>query len=84
MSFIRRNLFFFFFLLPLAAPASVVETLPPMREQHAIRQEWVRERLVAEWNGQPVSMMQEEDAAIAADGTISFVLPRQARLHLVK
>lgn len=39
---------------------------------------------VPEWGGQPVSMMQEEDAAIAADGTISFVLPRQTKLHLVR
>src|SRR5512141_349649 len=39
---------------------------------------------VAEWDGQPVSMMQEEDAALAGDGTIAFVLPRQTRLHLVK
>ena len=39
---------------------------------------------VPEWGGQPVSMMQEEDAAIAADGTISWVLPRQTKLHLVR
>ena len=50
MSFIRRNLFFsfsffVFLFLPLHAPAATVETLPPMREQNAIRQAWVTERL---------------------------------------
>ena len=39
---------------------------------------------VPEWGGQPVSMMQEEDAAVAEDGAVSFVLPRQTRLHLVR
>jgi Xaa-Pro aminopeptidase len=39
---------------------------------------------VPEWGGQPVSMMQEEDAALAEDGTISWILPRQTRLHLVR
>jgi hypothetical protein len=29
-------------------------------------------------------MMQEEDAAVGEDGTISWVLPRQTRLHLVR
>ena len=39
---------------------------------------------VPEWGGQPVSMMQEEDAAIADDGTIAWVLPRQTKFHLVR
>jgi Xaa-Pro aminopeptidase len=39
---------------------------------------------VAEWNGQPVRMAQEEDAIIGADGTIRWALRRQDRLFLVK
>ena len=39
---------------------------------------------VAEWNGQPVRMAQEEDAIIGADGSIRWALRRQERLLLVK
>ena len=39
---------------------------------------------VAEWNGQPVRMAQEEDAVIGADGKIRWALRRQDKLFLVR
>lgn len=39
---------------------------------------------VPEWDGQLVRSMQEEDAAIDADGTIAWVLRRQTAFHLVR
>ena len=39
---------------------------------------------VPEWNGQPVRMALEEDAALDADGTRRWVLARQERFHLVR
>ncbi len=39
---------------------------------------------VAEWGGQELFVGQEEDAAIDAEGKISWVLPRQTKYHLVK
>ena len=39
---------------------------------------------VAEWDGQPVRMAQEEDAIIGADGRIRWALRRQDRLFLIK
>jgi len=39
---------------------------------------------VPEWNGQRVRSAQEEDALLAEDGTISWVLGRQTRYHLVR
>lgn len=39
---------------------------------------------VAEWNGQPVRMAQEEDAIIGADGQIRWALRRQDTLFLIK
>src|SRR5579862_6945921 len=39
---------------------------------------------VAEWNGQPVRMAQEEDAVIGADGTIRWALRRQDKLFLIR
>ena len=39
---------------------------------------------VAEWDGQPVRMAQEEDAIVGADGQIRWALRRQDRLFLVK
>jgi Xaa-Pro aminopeptidase len=39
---------------------------------------------VPEWNGQPLRSAQEEDAVLNADGTISWVLERQTRYHLVR
>jgi Xaa-Pro aminopeptidase len=39
---------------------------------------------VPEWNGQKVRSAQEEDATLAEDGTISWVLDRQTRYHLVR
>lgn len=39
---------------------------------------------VAEWGGQRVRSAQEEDAALDADGKISWVLERQTRYHLVR
>jgi Xaa-Pro aminopeptidase len=39
---------------------------------------------VAEWNGQPVRMAQEEDAVIGADGKIRWALRRQDKLFLIK
>ena len=37
-----------------------------------------------EWNGQEVRSAQEEDAVVAEDGTVSWVLERQTRYHLVR
>jgi Xaa-Pro aminopeptidase len=39
---------------------------------------------VAEWDGQPVRMGQEEEALIAADGSRRWVLRRQEDFHLVR
>jgi Xaa-Pro aminopeptidase len=39
---------------------------------------------VAEWDGQPVRMAQEEDAIIDRDGKIRWALRRQDRLFMVK
>jgi Xaa-Pro aminopeptidase len=39
---------------------------------------------VAEWNGQPVRMPQEEDAIIGADGKVRWALRRQDKLFLIK
>jgi hypothetical protein len=39
---------------------------------------------VAEWNGQPVRMAQEEDAIIGADGTVRWALRRQDKVFLVR
>jgi Xaa-Pro aminopeptidase len=40
--------------------------------------------LVPEWDGQELFVGQEEDAAMDADGKISWVLRRQTKYHLVK
>ncbi len=39
---------------------------------------------VPEWGGQPVRMMQEEEAEVTADGEVRWVLRRQTELHLVR
>jgi Xaa-Pro aminopeptidase len=39
---------------------------------------------VPEWNGQKVRSAQEEDAVLEEDGTVSWVLGRQTRYHLVR
>ena len=39
---------------------------------------------VAEWDNQPVRMAQEEEAEMAPDGTMRWVLRRQSELHLVR
>ncbi len=39
---------------------------------------------VPEWDGQPVRMALEEDAAVGRDGAIRWVLRRQTDLHVVK
>jgi Xaa-Pro aminopeptidase len=39
---------------------------------------------VPEWGGQRVRSAQEEDAVLGEDGTISWVLERQTRYHLVR
>ena len=39
---------------------------------------------VPEWNGQKVRSAQEEDAVVGEDGTVSWVLGRQSRYHLVR
>ena len=39
---------------------------------------------VAEWDGQPVRMAQEEDAIIGADGTVRWALRRQDKIFLVR
>ncbi|MDX1450827.1 MAG: M24 family metallopeptidase, partial [Acidimicrobiia bacterium] len=38
---------------------------------------------VPEWDGQPVRMMQEEEAEITGDGEMRWVLRRQTELHLI-
>ncbi len=39
---------------------------------------------VPEWDGQPVKMMLEEEAALGHDGTMHWVLERQERFHIVR
>ena len=39
---------------------------------------------VAEWDGQPVRMAQEEDAIVSADGKVRWALRRQDKLFLVR
>jgi hypothetical protein len=39
---------------------------------------------VAEWDGQPVRMAQEEDAIIGADGAVRWALHRQDKVFLVR
>jgi hypothetical protein len=39
---------------------------------------------VPEWNGQPVRMMQEEEAEITAEGEMRWMLRRKTELHLVR
>ena len=39
---------------------------------------------VAEWDGQPVRMMLEEEAALGHDGQMRWVLKRQDQFHLVR
>jgi hypothetical protein len=39
---------------------------------------------VAEWDGQPVRMAQEEDAIIGADGSARWALRRQDTIFLVR
>jgi Xaa-Pro aminopeptidase len=39
---------------------------------------------VSEWGGQPVRMMQEEEAEVTADGDVRWVLRRQTELHLIR
>ena len=39
---------------------------------------------VTEWNGQPVRMMLEEEAALGHDGQMRWVLRRQDQFHLVR
>jgi hypothetical protein len=39
---------------------------------------------VPEWNGQNVSMPQEEDFFVRADGTVKWAYQRQSELHLVR
>nr|MBA3298406.1 aminopeptidase P family protein [Acidobacteriota bacterium] len=39
---------------------------------------------VAEWDGQPVRMAQEEDAIISADGKVRWAIRRQDKLFLVR
>ena len=39
---------------------------------------------VAEWDGQPLRVAQEEDAIIAADGSVRWALKRQDALFLVR
>ncbi len=39
---------------------------------------------VPEWGNQPVQMAMEEDAEMAADGAMRWILSRQTELHLVR
>jgi Xaa-Pro aminopeptidase len=39
---------------------------------------------VPEWDGQRVRMALEEDVEVAADGTVNWILRRQAAFHLVR
>lgn len=39
---------------------------------------------VPEWGGQPVRIAQEEDAELAEDGTMRWILRRQSEFHLVR
>lgn len=39
---------------------------------------------VAEWDGQPVRVAQEEDAALGRDGRMQWILRRQTEFHVVR
>lgn len=39
---------------------------------------------IPEWGGQPVRMMQEEEAEVTPDGAVRWVLRRQTELHLIR
>jgi Xaa-Pro aminopeptidase len=39
---------------------------------------------VPEWDGQPLRSMQEEDAVLNEDGTMSWILNRQTEYHIVR
>lgn len=39
---------------------------------------------IPEWGGQPVRMMQEEEAEVTPDGEVRWVLRRQTELHLIR
>lgn len=64
------------------------EAIPGRGEVPLIGSSWFAIELqattpVAEWDGQPLSSMQEEDAAIHEDGTVSWILGRQTKYHLI-
>jgi hypothetical protein len=65
------------------------EAVPGRGEVPLLKATWFSIELqattpVPEWNGQPLRSAQEEDAVLGEDGTMSWVLQRQTKYHLVK
>jgi hypothetical protein len=65
------------------------EPLPGRGDVPIIPESWYSIELNAtspapEWDGQPVTISLEEDAAIDGQGKRSWILRRQERFHLVR
>jgi hypothetical protein len=57
---------------------------PPIRTNTWYSIELQAATRIPEWDGQLVRMMLEEDAQMTADGTMEWILRRQAAFHLVR
>ena len=65
------------------------QPIPGRGEPPLIRNSWFAIELqatspVPEWDGQPLRSMQEEDAVLNEDGTMSWILNRQTEYHIVR
>jgi Xaa-Pro aminopeptidase len=65
------------------------QAIPGRGEPPLIRNSWFAIELqatsrVPEWDGQPLRSMQEEDAVLNEDGTMSWILNRQTEYHIVR
>jgi Xaa-Pro aminopeptidase len=65
------------------------QAIPGRGDPPLIRNSWFAIELqatspVAEWDGQPLRSMQEEDAVLNDDGTMSWILNRQTEYHIVR
>lgn len=74
---------------PLIGRWDAQEGVPGRGDHQVIPNMWFSSELqvttpVAEWNGQPVRMAQEEDFVVGPDGRPRWFLGRQARLWVVK
>jgi hypothetical protein len=74
---------------PLIGRWDAQDGVPGRGDHQVIPSMWFSSELqvtspVAEWNGQPVRMAQEEDFAVGADGRPRWILQRQERLWLIR